>query len=319
MDFDPSRKHMSLETFKGNLDLMVANVMSKVIEGQEASGGPLSFDRESLMQCIESSLPHQGLYTIDNSISSHAKGLGPYFSKLPVELRNQIFTDLIVSGNPQFLGLSKATHAEGMPLIYKKGIFRVNFDYEALKREHTFGNCPEPTPRILGKIQHLSVRIAVRDSPSALKPRGEAKALSCLDMFARSPSPSTHGKCTVFIKIGPYYNARLSLDIALAIWGLTKFKMVVIHPLVDVDRSDPIAQTRQEALSELSTHNENQYYGRMRVQLQPRLGDGEMGSDGEELRLIFHPLRTSNILPATMGQEIDVEGDEGLGAGGSDG
>ena len=106
MKLDQSRKHMSIQAFKEALKLMVANVMSMFAKAKEATGASMSLFRKSLMRYIGSPLPREDLHVIDVPIISFASGLGPYLGKLPRELRDQIFSNIIASGHPQFMGVS---------------------------------------------------------------------------------------------------------------------------------------------------------------------------------------------------------------------
>ena len=57
-------------------------------------------------------------------------GLGPYFYKLPAELRFLIFGDCVASGHLQFMRASQALHNDGQALIFEKGVFRTPFGAE---------------------------------------------------------------------------------------------------------------------------------------------------------------------------------------------
>jgi hypothetical protein len=93
-------------------------------------------------------------YTIEPKCHNPYNALGPFFNKLPQELRDIIFADCLASGYPQFMATSRAMKEEGLGQIWEKGVFRMNINVVP-----GGPSCPRPTQEVLSKVQHLSVRI----------------------------------------------------------------------------------------------------------------------------------------------------------------
>ena len=80
-------------------------------------------------------------------------GLGPYLYKLPRELRDQIFTQLLASRYPTFMRTSRAMKKEGETWIARESICRMNLGC-------LYGiNCHGPSQEVLDTIQSVNIRI----------------------------------------------------------------------------------------------------------------------------------------------------------------
>ena len=107
--------------------------------------------RECLTQIHNKEMPQEHIAQPQEGISP--AGLGPYFSKLPPELRDQIFIQLLAFGYPTFMRTSRAMKKEGEMWIAKEGIYRMNLaSFYGL-------NCHGPSQEVLNKIQNVSIRI----------------------------------------------------------------------------------------------------------------------------------------------------------------
>ena len=107
--------------------------------------------RECLIQIHNKEMPQEHIAQTQEVISP--AGLGPYLSKLPLELRDQIFIQLLASGYPTFMRTSRAMKKEGEMWITKEGIYRMNLgSFYGL-------NCHRPSLDVLNKIQNVSIRI----------------------------------------------------------------------------------------------------------------------------------------------------------------
>ena len=223
------------------------------------------------------------LYGIDVPLTTLARGLGPSFGKLPRELRDPIFSDLIASGHPQFMSVSRVMNAEGMDWIYKKGVFRVRFDLDASNQELVFRKFTLPTADVVDKIQHLRVRIRSRRKPLPLDLQVYAKAFSHLRMFR--DSPLTHGSCTIVFDIAPCCTSKLFLGIARSI-GLTNFDTVVMRMDFDSRATISIPEDKRRAL--IVSMRDRCFTG-IQADFKTDLGKGDMEFDSDGLRVIFHP------------------------------
>lgn len=90
-----------------------------------------------------------------------SNALGPFFNTLPQEIRDMIFADCLESGYPQFMACSRAMREEGLPWIWEKGVYRMNF----AKVDSSTGSVkvppesPIPTQDIVDRIQNISIRV----------------------------------------------------------------------------------------------------------------------------------------------------------------
>ena len=224
------------------------------------------------------------LYDIDVPLTNFARGLGPSFGKLPRELRDPIYSDLIASGHPQFMSVSRVMNAEGMDLIYKKGVFRMGFDLDVANQEFVFRKFTLPTANIVDKIQDLRVRI--RSGPTFLPKDLQvyAKAFSRLRMFG--DSPVTHGTCTIVFEFAPGCTTKLFEGIARSIEGLTNFDTVVMRMDSDSRATKSMPEhkrrARVKARADLCARI-------LKVGIKTHLGQGDVELDIDGLRVIFRP------------------------------
>lgn len=267
---------MAFQTkFDKELNPVVTNV---------AAGASASLLLESIMRCDESSLPLEVPCIIDDPLANYKKGLGPFFLKLPRELRDMIYSDLITSGHPHFMRVSRAMNADGMAWIFKEGIYRVNFNINQFREELVCYNCPPPTSKIMDNIQNLNIRIRwCHGNPESHLPR-ILKAFSWLERF--KDSPSTRLKCTVAVEVYPHFNTMLLSTIAGSMTELKWFDTVAFCIRDDPDYRGFIkAYFSQDLIMEARGAD----YTEMEAHLKPHLGNGEMSLDGDGPILVFRP------------------------------
>lgn len=224
------------------------------------------------------------LYDIDVPLTNFARGLGPSFGKLPRELRDPIYSDLIASGHPQFMSVSRVMNAEGYDLIYKKGVFRMGFDFDVSNQEFVFRKFTLPTANIVDKIQDLRVRIrsGLKFLPSDLQVY--AKAFSHLRMFG--DSPVTHGTCTIVFDLGPGCTSKLFEGIARSIEGLTNFDTVVMRMDTRLRAINAIPEDKRRAWVKSRADRCTRI---LQAGIKTHLGQGDVEHDINGLRVIFHP------------------------------
>ena len=267
-----------------------ANVIRIVTKRQEETGAAVSFDRKSLMGFIESSMPQKISYVVEVPLGDYAAGLGPFFAKLPRELRDQIISNLLTSGNPQFMSVSRAMSIEGKALIYKKGVYGMNFGHDVSKQE--FGletaNCPTPAQEVTDSIQNFSLAFDMRDWQSSGVPEStvSADAAQHLDMLMGCRVP--RGTCRISFKLHPYDHPTTFWYINSHLQGLIGFDTVVLR--IDVDTTYFPASPHRSIPKRIKWF-ENVALRVAQVYLQIYLGNGEMGSDKDGKRLILHPRR----------------------------
>ena len=262
---------------------MIANVMDMNTEQQEKTSATVAVGRNSLMSCIESAIPQESQYVFEYPRVDQAGGLGPLFSKLPRELRDQIFSDLIVSGNPQFMSVSRVLKTEGKALVYKKGIYRLNFGYDIDRWQLGFlkDNCLRPFQKIADNIRNLSITVKVQDFslPTLASRHLHSEAFQYVNILMGFRLTYMHGPCY----IGGCCNkvARMLWNIILVIRGLTAFDTVELYIDTDLNHRNCSKLWQIERIT----------YFRSVVceDLEPFLRQEIVESDVDKLHLIFHP------------------------------
>ena len=136
-------------------------------------------------------------------------------------------------------------NAEGMDLIYKKGVFRMGFDLDVSNQELVFRKFTLPTANIVDKIQDLRVRIRSRRKFLPTDLQVYAKAFSRLRMFG--DSPVTHETCTIVFDFAPNCTSMLFEGIARSIEGLTNFDTVVMRMDSDLRATNSIPEDKRRA------------------------------------------------------------------------
>lgn len=251
------------------------------------------------MQCNESSLPLQGSPIIDHQLANYHRNLGPFFLKLPRELRDQIYSDLITSGHPDFMIISRVMNAEGMALIFKEGVYRVNFHINKFREETDCCNCPQPTSKIVDNIQNLNIQIRWSHGNSSSDLPRITKAFSWLEGFKNSFIK--RGKCTIAVEVYPHFNRSLLSTIAHSVGILKSFDTVALCIRDDPDyRRMIMAYFPRDRITITRLTD----YIKMEALLKPHLGNGEMSSDGDGPTLVFRPLKSQQRNAGDFHQSI---------------
>ena len=159
------------DAFEEEPKLTVNSSTKKTEERRVESDASIAFDPEYIKQARPQDKSVEQRPHADISALS-----GPYFYKLPRELRDPVFSQLLASGNPAFMRTSSASEWEGKILIAKHGVCRLNLGH----KNRT--NCQPPSQEILAGIQNLDIRVNHTIShTSTVKDYPEIKLL---DLFA---------------------------------------------------------------------------------------------------------------------------------------
>lgn len=290
MESGRSEKQIPIHTLKKDLNPVVTNV---------ATGTSVPLHRGSIMQCNESSLLLQSSPIIDHQLANYQRDLGPFFLKLPQELRDQIYSDLITSGHPHFMIISRVMNAEGMALIFKRGVYRVNFHINKFREETDCYNCPQPTSKIVDNIQNLNIRIRWSHGNSNSDLPRITNAFSWLEGF--KDSSIKRGKCTIAVEVYPLFNRNLLSTIAHSVGILKSFDTVALCIGDDPDyRRMIMAYFPRDRITITRLTD----YIKMEALLKPHLGNGEMSSDGDGPTLVFRPLKSQQRNAGDFHQSI---------------
>ncbi len=283
MESDQSRKHTSLRALKGDLKQAPAEVLSKVTEKHVSTGAAVSTDPQSSEECIGSSLRYDDRLTVP--LPNYARSLGPFFSKLPRELRDKILSELIISGNARFMSASRAMHSEGKDLIYQKGIFRINYGYSGMRR-----NVSSRTKKIADQIQNLLIRANMKqidhgryqDHKSFFRP---------LAPIMDSALP--RGICSVYIETEVSVDHQIQYNFLWALRALIEFHTVVLRVETNPNKGYKRAYFPDQTLStreiERAADFGDGFLDLAQGELELFLGKCFRGSDSDGVCLIFHP------------------------------
>lgn len=233
-------------------------------------------------------------------IDLHHRGLGPLLSKLPAELRNIIYADLLSSGHPQFLRASKATHAEGSGLVAEHGRYRMRFGFPSTT------NHPLPSQRVVDAIRNLDIRADASEIGRLPLTQKEIPDLWLLQAFGGSGI--VRGQCDVGFEVHPFTSNICVHRICRCLRLLSDFETVVVR--VEIGGRDPVSATRKGPAKfsrgcvgavwavaprdspppvYWSESHLEYIYGWVRKELVWFLGKGHLGRDEVGLRLVFHP------------------------------
>ncbi|CAF9902822.1 MAG: hypothetical protein ALECFALPRED_000036 [Alectoria fallacina] len=262
---------------------------------------PKAFRPRALVETVTLPTPRETLYVAEPSPIDLHRGLGPRLSKLPAEIRNIIYADLLSSGHPQFLRASKATHAEGSGLAAANGRYRLSFGFPNHTPNHSL-----PSQRVVDAIRNLDVRAdasAIGKLPLTQK---EVPDLWLLRAFGGSGI--VRGRCDVGFEVHPYTSNICVHRICRCLRLLSDFETVVVRVEVG-GRRDPVPATKKGPVKSLrgcvgavwavaprdgppvcwSEFHLGYIYGWVRKELEWFLGKGHLGRDEVGLRLVFHP------------------------------
>ncbi|CAF9922243.1 hypothetical protein IMSHALPRED_005634 [Imshaugia aleurites] len=302
-----SRKIITFEAFKEELDNGVKANMKTVEEHLSAEDAPMAFDRDGLIRYIKQRMP-QDEYPVQPKPVNIPAGLGPYFYKLPRELRDQIFSYLLVSGHPNFMRCSKAMEQEGETWVAKEGIYRINL------RLFCSINCQRPSWKIAATIQNIDIKIDACMLPIARNAYpNRYSGLKILDLLT---DPTHHRKtcnvsiewygardgCMYIVEVGHEVIDRLQRlrgfeKVVLRVWDRWTDSPSILIPSVDRLRAPVPGMVIDTYWS----------FGHMQDRLAPYLGKADMTSDKEGWGMVFYP-RKAQEGAAQVGSSGSLKG-----------
>lgn len=210
-------------------------------------------------------------------------GLGPYFYKLPRELRDQIFSYLLVSGYPGLMRTSRAMEQEGKTWIAKTGIFRVNV-----------GSCNginyNPSPETVDRIQN--VNIAIKNTITPYSSLDQHPELKILDLFAGStPHRKTCNVSIEFYATGP---TLVSDKVLVRLQCLTGFEKVILRIGIKWTSVTNLIKPSDSCLD--TSHELKSWYSDFEMTgkcLQQYLGKTGIKSDKDGWCMVFYPRKAA--------------------------
>ena len=209
-----------------------------------------------------------------------AKSLGTLLLKLPQEIRDMILTPLLTSGHPQFLRASKTMNAQGMSLISKHGIYRINIGFGKRKT-----NCPELTQPLADTVHNIHFCVDMSSYPSNyLEGLPKKKAL---EMFTRK-DPGRKS-CSVAVE-GAYTNNQMVAGEVLAC--LLMFKelgKVTLSVNIDWLPGQCFSELILEWYRASGACSKIRCFAYARGFLESTLGTAYRGGQGHRDQMVFYP------------------------------
>ena len=128
MKSNNSPKIMTVNSFREELNHMTASLIATIEEHHKMDPTGVVINHITLLRHVEQQVIPNG-YLVEPNPINVAAGLGPMFRKLPREIRDMIFGEMLALGQPQFLRASRIMHQEGASRISKHSIYRVNIGF----------------------------------------------------------------------------------------------------------------------------------------------------------------------------------------------
>lgn len=260
-----------------SLDFIVSDIVHEVKEQQVAAGMPLKIDKEWIMR---EQISEDG-YIIEPKYIYSPNALGPFFNKLPQELRDMIFADCLASGYPQFMAASRAMKTEGLGQISQEGVLRMTF---GITVRMNLGPCtvtstpkwPQLTEDISNKIKHLCVLIkGVRRHFRRFWSNVDVEILR---QFGGSEIPRKSCKILIDLQKGM---SIMSTRLFVVLKTFSGFEDVQLRLLTGLKFPHEYSEMKMKRLNNL--------YSVCGSILSPALGPRLMGKDEEGLFMSFHP------------------------------
>ena len=199
------------------------------------------------------------------------KGLGPFFYKLPQELRLEIFGYCVAWGHLQFMRASRILQNEGNAVISKKGIYRMRLG------QMIDSNGQYPSQEVAKTIQHLEVSVDV-------PPRTLYYTISSWDRlkpFEDSDTP--RGKCKIIVQAEHIMDVIALAEMFYFISCLSGFEEMLIHVMIFRDLPDDLFASLIESPAE------NRFLELIGESLFEQLGEGQVESRASGFAWRFYP------------------------------
>lgn len=288
MGTTPSQKTMTFEAFKEELEFADTTLIKMPEEQLNARNAPTAFNHDDLVQQIKQRMP-QDEYVVQPKPVKIPAGLGPYFYKLPRELRDQIFSHLLASGHPNFMRTSRAMRQEGKIWVAREGVYRMNLGFY-----YRF-NCQKPSQEIIATIQN--VNICINSDAIATSSVDVHSELLLLDIFA---GPVPHRQtCKICLE---FHSAGLVViggrEVLSRLQHFRGFEKVVLRIRINWEGALFI-RALSDAWLFFPYQTLSMYRGveQARDFLVPHLGETELISDKDGWSMEFYPRKTQEEAP----------------------
>ena len=214
------------------------------------------------------------------------------FLSLPQELRDMIYSELIISGHVAILRVSQQVHDEAKDCLHKRGICRLEFNHCGEDLDFL-----DPPKSSLSNVQNFDIKIYINCDENyvgSLEYRRRAVQRSTPIAPGSQPYVQGAGSCTVTLVLGSVKHPHLPRSVLHFIKRARTFKLVTLrihtafsyHPF-DRRTRDVVKPEHENMLTQAS------------ASLRGHLGDPEWKSEpdhGFRWNLLVRPL--TNPFPA---------------------
>ena len=253
----------------------------------------------------------------DSNAEDVTSSLGALLLRLPQEIRDMILSPLLASGHPQFLRVSKAMNAQGMSLISKHGIYRINIGFGRRKT-----NCPQLIQSLADTVHNVHFCVDMRSYPSQhLEGLPEKRTL---EMFTRKDLGRK--SCSVTFE-GTLINSQMVAGEVLACLMMFKgFGKVTLCTNIDWRPGQYFSAPTLEWYRSMGACARIRCFTYAREYLEPTLGTAYRVGQGHRDQMVFYPHcfnRGKQGYPAGKGigkleRWVDYADDEQVGEGSID-
>lgn len=267
---------LKFKAVKEDLHALLDKVLEDTQNLQATAEEPLAIDLEWIFQKMRDHGTTEK-YLLEPRAIKVEEGLGNLL-KLPRELRDSIYGYAIADGTTAILRASRQAHQEASELVFSKGICRLAFGFESVFADELCVTNPRLKYSVTKKIQNVDIRVNARGSCIG------KKYLPILKMFNGSIQRK---ECVVRLECDPFYGDMDVPNVIHALEKFTGFEQVELQ--LDFqwygDRPDPLDDLQSLII------NGRMDGTRLRQQriLEPSLGEGAWGLDGDMPVLTFSP------------------------------
>ena len=213
------------------------------------------------------------------------KSLGPFFYKLPQELRLEIFGYCIALGHPQFMRASRILQNEGSVVIHRKGTYRLRLG------QILDSNGQYPNQEVAKAIQHLEVSVDV-------PPRTFYYPLSSWDRLKPFEDPDTpRGKCRIVVQAEHIMDVIALAEMFYFVSCLRGFEEMLIHVMIFRDLPDDLFASLIESPAEY------RFLELVGESLSEQLGEGQVESKAYGFAWHFYPRKFAEEVASRAGEE----------------
>ena len=271
-------------------DTEIMSCKEKSEDPNSATLSPVSHSHLGHQMTLVTSMSERN--TVDVTTS-----LGVLLLKLPQEIRDLILSPLLASGHPQLLRTSKAINAQGMSLMSKCGVYRINVGFGRRKT-----NCPQLTQPLADTVRNIHFCVNMRFYPS--QNLGGLPEKRTLEMFTRK-DPGCKS-CSVIFE-GSYINyAMVAREVLGCLILFKEFEKVTLSAKTDWPAGQCFSDQTLDWYRASGSCSKIRDFAFAREYLESTLGTAYRVGQGHGEQMVFYPQclkRDKDGYPAGKGND----------------